>query len=135
MRARARRSRCARSSARHHPCRHHSHIRQGVPSRTSGFVSRNARGPDSFPGVVAHSSWNGGKARALTSVKGIHEMRQLFTRRTDMRIWLAGLTMWLAMVGTGLWLGGTSGPAAAPAPKVYVGLFKDDAVAVIDPAQ
>ena len=52
-----------------------------------------------------------------------------------MRIWLAGLTMWLAMVGTGLWLGVTSGPAAAPAPKVYVGLFKDDAVAVIDPAQ
>jgi YVTN family beta-propeller protein len=54
-----------------------------------------------------------------------------------MRIWLAGLTMWLAMVGTGLWLGATSGPAAAPAPapKVYVGLFKDDAVAVIDPAQ
>jgi YVTN family beta-propeller protein len=52
-----------------------------------------------------------------------------------MRIWLAGLTMWLAMVGTGLWLGATSGPSAAPAPKVYVGLFKDDAVAVIDPAQ
>ena len=52
-----------------------------------------------------------------------------------MRIWLAGLTMWLAMVGAGLWLGATSRPAAAPAPKVYVGLFKDDAVAVIDPAQ
>lgn len=52
-----------------------------------------------------------------------------------MRIWLAGLTMWLAMMGTGLWLGVTSGPAAAPAPKVYVGLFKDDAIAVIDPAQ
>src|SRR5262245_59843198 len=66
--------------------------------------------------------------------EGDSRIRQLLTRRTDMRIWLAGLTMWLAIVGTGLWLGATSGPAAAPAPKVYVGLFKDDAVAVMDPA-
>lgn len=33
------------------------------------------------------------------------------------------------------WLGGTERPAAAGGPKVYVGLFKDDAVGVIDPAQ
>ena len=33
------------------------------------------------------------------------------------------------------WLAGAGMPAAAPGPKVYVGLFKDDAVGVIDPAQ
>jgi len=33
------------------------------------------------------------------------------------------------------WLGGGETPAASPGPKVYVGLFKDDAVGVIDPAQ
>ena len=33
------------------------------------------------------------------------------------------------------WVVGTSSVWAAGAPKVYVGLFKDDAVAVIDTAQ
>ena len=50
------------------------------------------------------------------------------------RRWRAGLTV-LVVAVVAAWLGLGNGPAAAPSPKVYVGLFKDDAVAVIDPAQ
>ena len=39
----------------------------------------------------------------------------------------------LALVGG--WVVGTGSLSAAEAPKAYVGLFKDDAVAVIDTAQ
>jgi len=39
----------------------------------------------------------------------------------------------LALMGA--WVVGTGSFAAAGAPKAYVGLFKDDAVAVIDTAQ
>src|SRR5947209_20593800 len=42
--------------------------------------------------------------------------------------------LWV-LVLMGGWVVGTGSLSAAGAPKVYVGLFKDDAVAVIDTAQ
>jgi YVTN family beta-propeller protein len=53
------------------------------------------------------------------------------------RKWLIGF-MTVAAAAGAVWLGVTRGAtavAAAGAPKVYVGLFKDDAVGVLDPAQ
>ena len=53
------------------------------------------------------------------------------------RKWLIGLATVAAAAGA-VWLGAMPGgapAAAAPGPKIYVGLFKDDAVGVIDPAQ
>src|SRR5678810_924491 len=48
-------------------------------------------------------------------------------KRVAMMVWISALIAgWLFWVGPG---------AAAAAPKAYVGLFKDDAVAVIDTAE
>src|SRR5437879_12190850 len=49
---------------------------------------------------------------------------------------LKRVAAWLWVVAlVGGWVVGTGSHAAAGAPKAYVGLFKDDAVAVIDTAQ
>src|SRR2546427_11467918 len=44
-------------------------------------------------------------------------------------------TLFRSLALMGGWVVGTGSLSAAGAPKAYVGLFKDDAVAVIDPAQ
>jgi YVTN family beta-propeller protein len=44
------------------------------------------------------------------------------------------MMLWAVILMSG-WAAGTGSLSAAGAPKAYVGLFKDDAVAVLDTAQ
>src|SRR5262245_48444222 len=80
-----------------------------------------------LPGQVAQPGTNRARGRSQRCT-----MRRL--RGGDIMLKRVGPVLWVLASMAG-WILGTTSVWAAGAPKAYVGLFKDDAVAVIDTAQ
>src|SRR5262249_37693962 len=80
-----------------------------------------------LPGQVAQPGSNRAPRRSQRCT-----MRRL--REGDIMLKRVAPVLWVLASMAG-WILGTTAVSAAGAPKAYVGLFKDDAVAVIDTAQ
>ncbi len=90
-------------------------------------------GPELRPGPTTNQQLLRAEARGLPS--DVHLTSHARDEVTLMPNRVARVLWVLVLALMGGWALGTDSPSAAGAPKAYVGLFKDDAVAVVDTAQ